>query len=163
MSGFVKSRNTKATVESSRAELNKVLTRYGCTAFGYEQTEEGITRVTFRVPNSPAKNAAMVPIRLEVRKADVFRRLYDRDYPLETHRHTWAREIEQAERVAWRHLILWIDAACTAATAGLTTIEEAFFAHRLVQAPDGTTGRMIDYVQTLSAQSGGPRLLGSGS
>src|SRR5689334_8791772 len=74
---FIKSANTSTSVESSRAELNKVLGRYGCTAFGYEEDQDaGVTRVTFRVPNSPAKGAVKVPVQLEIRPIDVYIRLY---------------------------------------------------------------------------------------
>ncbi len=45
---------------------------------------------------------------------------------------TRGSEWERAERVAWRNLVLWIDAALSATAAGLQTIEEAFFAHLLV-------------------------------
>ena len=60
--------------------------------------------------------------------------------------------MEQAERVAWRNLYLWIDAALSAATMGLQTITEAFFAHAVV----GAGGeRMIEVVEAHQAQMGG--------
>jgi hypothetical protein len=53
----------------------------------------------------------------------------------------------QAERVAWRNLVLWIDAALSAATVGVQTITEAFFAHTIVVDDGGRAERMVDYVE----------------
>jgi hypothetical protein len=168
---FVKSASTGTSVESSRAELNKVLSRYGCTAFGYEEdADAGVTRVTFRVPDSPEKDAAKVPVRLEVKPMEVYARLYGRPtfwdgskrVPAFEKKHYDSKKFAQAERVAWRHLILWVDAACTAASAGMTTMREAFHANVLVRDEQGRVGRMVDYVQTLMSGEGGPRLLGPG-
>lgn len=173
MKHFIKSADTSKSVESSRAELNKLLGRYGCTAFGYDQDNDGgVTRVTFRVPNSPAKDAAKVPVQLEVRPLDVYVRLYGQPttwvsgkghVPTKELRYYNAKKLQQAERVAWRHLLLWVDAACSASSAGLATIEEAFFAHRLVEDRDGRVGRVIDFMHSLASGEGGPKLLGSGS
>jgi hypothetical protein len=55
-----------------------------------------------------------------------------------------AKKLEQAERVAWRNLVLWVDAALSAAVAGMQTITEAFFAHAVV-GPSGE--RMIEVVE----------------
>lgn len=173
--GFVKSATTGTSVDSSRAELNKVLSRYGCTAFGYDQDDEtGITKVTFRVPDSLAKDAPKVPVQLEVRVHHVYERLYGKprrelrwdaatQKHVETGRLQWdPKQLAQAERVAWRHLILWVDAACTAAAAGMTTMREAFHANVLVRDEHGRVGRLFDYVQGQLDAPAGPRLLTSG-
>lgn len=169
---FVKSATTKTTVESSRAELQRVLHRYGCTAFGYEEDGEShVTMVHFRVPDRPG-STDRVPVKLEVRIADVAHQLYGA--PTKYTRwgrgrrggscpagERWPEEWAQAERVAWRHLVLWVDAACSAALSGLTTMEEAFLAHRLVRLEDGRAGRVIDYLRSVG-DSGQRLLLGDG-
>ena len=40
---------------------------------------------------------------------------------------------EQAERVAWRHMVLWVDAALCSIETGLQTVSEAFFAHVIIK------------------------------
>lgn len=169
---FVKSATTKTSIESSRAELQRVLHRYGCTAFGYEEDGEShVTMVHFRVPDRPG-STERVPVKLEVRIADVAQQLYGappkhRRWGRGSHGdcppgERWPEEWAQAERVAWRHLVLWVDAACSAALSGLTTMEEAFLAHRLIRLEDGRAGRVIDYLRTVEG-SGARLLLGDGA
>lgn len=169
---FVKSATTGTSVESSRAELNRILARYGCTAFGYEADPEAReTRITFRVPNAPGSHER-VPVQLVVRVADVAVMLYGPTSKVRRYARGygsagcaagehWPKEWEQAERVAWRHLVLWVDAACTAAGAGLTTMAEAFHAHVLVRDQQGCVGRMADFARTL-AEAGTMKLLPPG-
>lgn len=72
-------------------------------------------------------------------KMDVFRSKRDRkDYRT---REAWA--LEQAERVAWRQIILWVEAGLNMAASGVQTLEEAFFAHSVLP---GTNHRVIDVV-----------------
>ena len=49
----------------------------------------------------------------------------------------------QAERVAWRNLVLWVDAACAAAAVGLRPMSETFFADLVVTGDDGKPQRMF--------------------
>jgi hypothetical protein len=57
----------------------------------------------------------------------------------------------------------WIDAALSAVSIGAQTIEEAFFAHTVIETADGQSGRLIEYVKTLRDLNGGGRLPSTGT
>lgn len=157
---FVKSASTSVPAARSRQELERILRRYGATAFATASDyAAGKVAITFRVPDRPS-DAASVPVRLEAS----FKAVYDALNGRPTKRR-WddgtgytdsfdpagydAKKLEQAERVAWRHLVLWVDAACTAASVGLQTMREAFYAHTLIRDESGQVGRLVDYIKTM--------------
>lgn len=155
---FVKAESTVVAPEKSRAEVERLLTRYGAVGFSYAiDIERGEIKVEFVVPNSTEKDAPRVPVRLPVSIRRVYDSLYGRpmryDYqqtpPAYVHNPKGydPKKLQQAERVAWRNLVLWIDAALSAATIGVQTITEAFFAHTIVVDDGGRTERMVDYVE----------------
>lgn len=161
---FVKSADTSVPVSRSQGELERVLRRYGCTGFGVT-TDYELARasIMLRVPDGPEKDATQVPVKLIVD----FRAVYDALYgqPMK-----WgqkpdgangrvpdlkgykAKFVEQAERVAWRHLVLWVDAACSASTVGLQRMSEAFLAHTLMRTADG---RVLRVVEQMDEAAGG--------
>lgn len=170
---FVKSADTKASAANSRAEIERLLVRYGAVGFGYQRNlEQGTITVQFVVPDRPGKGQPRVPITLPVSIRRIYDVLYNRP-------EKWApgsngtpgryvhnpagydaRKLEQAERVAWRNLVLWIDAALSAAAIGLQTITEAFLAHTMVVSDDGRAERMADYLgRTQGALAPGVRAL----
>lgn len=163
---FVKSSNTSTPTGRSQAELERILRRYGASGFGVQSDYAAhIIRVIFRVPDVPG-HPTTVPVRLEVNIETVARALgYGK--PRASWDKTWKKlsesQWEQAERVAWRHLIVWVDAALSAATAGLQPISEAFLAHTLVDGPNGKSIRVVD-LMNLNAPEGNWRgLLSAGS
>lgn len=157
--GFVKSADTGVSPATSKAELERMLRRYGADGLSTAQ-DYANWRITvqFIVPNSRAKDAQKVPVKLPVDVRLVYDALYGR--PTKS---SWVngqyggmvynpsgydtKKLEQAERVAWRHLLLWVDAALTAATSGVQTITEAFFAHTVITLEDGRSGRLVDYLE----------------
>lgn len=159
MTAFVKSAGTTVAVSRSQAELERVLRRYGATGYGVTTDYTAMkTSINLRVPDSKEKGAPEVPIRLVID----FRAVYDALYGMPK---TWRdggfvrhlpgylpTRIEQAERVAWRHLVLWVDAACSAAAIGVQRMSEAFLAHTLLRGQDGRVLRVIDH---MNAESGG--------
>lgn len=152
---FVKSAGTSTSVANSKSQLDKMLRRYG--AAGISMSEDYQKReivVSFVVPDTSAKNAPMVPVRIPISIMDIYRAMYGKSAVAEK------RFIEQAERVAWRNLVLWVDAALSAASIGLQTITEAFFAHTVV-GPGGE--RMVDVIEQVqsSLPAGVQRLLTS--
>lgn len=162
---FVKSSTTKTPIGNSKAEVERILQRYGAHGFSVSQNyAAGTVLVSFIVPNSPEKGAPAVPVKLPIEILRVFQALY----PTNSRGIATAWTVDEAmapnnekawkhaERVAWRNLVLWIDAALSAAVAGLQTITEAFFAHAILS---GDGRRAIDV-----AESGEPiyRLLASG-
>ena len=158
---FVKSASTSVPSSRSQAELEKTLRRYGCTGFGThaDYTAHRVA-VNFRVPDTQQKDAPQVPVRLVVDFLAVYDALYGRpmkrrwvndEYVTEHDPKGYGEKgLEQAERVAWRQLILWVDAACSAAAAGLQPMSEAFFAHTLVRNADGETLRMVDHLNAVA-------------
>ncbi len=157
---FVKAADTTVAPDKSRGEVERMLTRYGAVGFAYSvDLEKGEIRVEFVVPDSKRKDAAKIPVRLPVQVRRVYDSLYGQptryDYEAKKHVHDPkgydAKRLQQAERVAWRNLVLWIDAALSATTIGVQTISEAFFAHTIVVDDGGRTERMAEYI----ARTGG--------
>lgn len=167
---FVKSADTSTPVANSRAELEKILRRYGAKGFSVAQDyHSNAVTVSFIVPDSLKADAALVPVKLPISVLRVYDAMYGQpkksvrrtNEELETQKAKFGwiqsynrdvynpdgydtKKLEQAERVAWRNLCLWVDAALSAAVAGMQTITEAFFAHAVV----GQTGeRMIEVVE----------------
>jgi hypothetical protein len=157
-------------VGRSQNELERVLRRYGATGFGVTADYARMqTSVQIRVPDGPEKDAVQVPIKLLVDIRAVYDALYGQ--PM---RHgqkpdgSWGRVydpkgynaklVEQSERVAWRHLVLWVDAACSASTVGLQRMSEAFLAHTLLRTADGRVLRVVEQMNE-SAQGNWKALL----
>lgn len=152
---FVKSADTSTPVANSRGEIERVLRRYNAAGFSVAQdyAEHRFT-VSFVVPNSPDKDAQRVPVKLPIDVRLVYDALYGQ--PKRWDGVTCAsvydpkgydeKKLQQAERVAWRHAVLLIDAALTAASARIQTVTEALFAH-LVVPTDAGPRRMIDLVE----------------
>ena len=172
---FVKSADTSSQVSSSKAELERMLRRYGATGFAVQQQFDDsqlpvAASVQFVVPDK-AGDKARVPVSLPIE----IRRVYDALYGRPMKNGAWvtpeqsgkswghytrvhdvngydAKKLAQAERVAWRNLVLWIDAALSAASIGFQTITEAFFAHVVVKLDNGNTARMSEVVESMQGQ-----------
>jgi hypothetical protein len=155
---FVKSADTSTSVSSSQRDLERILRRYGASDFNLgSDWEKRLARVAFRVPDTPGSKV-LVPVRLEVSieaVADALGYTKGRwNTKVKPSQYGW----EQAERVAWRHLVLWVDAACAATSAGMQTMSEAFLAHTLVKAPDGQI-KKVSVMLDEAAGEGGYRAL----
>ncbi len=156
--GFVKAATTTVAPEKSQQEVQKLLRRYGASAISVAQD---IARreiiVSFIVPNSAEKDAPSVPVKIPVSVSQVYHAMYGmptrwRDGGRVHDPNGYdRRKLEQAERVAWRNLVLWLDAALSAATVGLQTITEAFFAHAVV---GGSGERIIQVVEQCQSELG---------
>jgi hypothetical protein len=143
-----------------------MLRRYGAAGFSVAHNyPEHQVMISLILPDRPGKDTPRVPVKLPISIRAVYDALYGR--PMKSERipdataYPWSRSVynpagyetkklEQAERVAWRNLVLWVDAALSAAAIGLQTITEAFFAHA-VAASDGE--RMIEVVEQAQARS----------
>lgn len=162
---FLKSRTSRVAPERSRNEIERILRRYGAHAFGYQtDMRTGRAHVEFVVPEHLGQGAPQLPVRLVVDVQDVYDVLYGppkvpRPY---TPGNVPGARIEQAERTAWRCLVLWIDSALAAAAVGLRSLAETFAADRLVANEDGRTERYADWAARQPAGGqlpGGARLL----
>lgn len=148
---WVRSWDTDVPVTRSSAELDTLLRRYN--ARGYTVSSDysaGTLMIGFTLPKTwQIKTDETIEIRLAVGFRETLRRLEvmqefrnkrDRKQPYSI-RESWA--LEQAERVAWRQIILWAEAGLNMAASGVQTVEEAFFAHSILP---GTNHRIIDVV-----------------
>jgi hypothetical protein len=127
--------NTSVPVDRSRAEIEKILTRYGATHFMYGYNEDEAV-VMFIVPIE--ENAAR-QVRFKIG-------MPDKNDPRFTRTPSGRRsrspdqmlaEYEKAGRQRWRALALVIKAKLEAVESGITEFEEEFMAHIVL--PDGTT------------------------
>jgi hypothetical protein len=118
---------TTVTPEKSRAELERILSRYGANAFGYGY-EDGRAVVSFRAHGRLVRFLVVVPPMSEFQWDGANRRRSS----------TQMRGAqEQAERQRWRALVLVVKAKLEAVSAGIASFEEEFLAHILL--PDQTT------------------------
>lgn len=143
---------TEVSAENSRAEIEKVLRRYGATGFmyGWDETDAVLgfkvasrqIKFILKMPDPKAKEFWVTPERR-------FARSKDQAYA------AW----EQATRQRWRALVLVVKAKLEAVEAGIATFEQEFMAHIVL--PNGQT--VGDYVvpQIAAAYEGGtmPKLL----
>jgi hypothetical protein len=120
--------------ESSRAEIERTLSRYGASQFMYgwgEQDGIDVAIVGFRahdrqvrfrllMPDPKNREFTHTPGRGSLRSPEAAR-----------------REWEQAGRQRWRALALTIKALLEAIEVGILTFEQAFLAN--IMLPDGTT------------------------
>jgi hypothetical protein len=119
--------NTSVPVERSKAEIEKLLTRYGATSFLHGwQADRAI--VGFVLAGRQVRFVLPLPT-----EADVARRP--------------ARQREtalaQATRARWRAFVLVLKAKLEAVESGITSIEDEFMAQTVL--PDGST--VSDFMQ----------------
>lgn len=121
--------NTSVSVEKSRAEIEKLITRYGATSTAF-MTAPGRSVVCFEA------NARR--IMFELKLPDIAEKRFQRDgrnSPRSPQKRMEAWE--QACRQSWRALTLVIKAKLEAVEAGITSFEDEFLAHIVM--PDGQT------------------------
>lgn len=123
---------TSVSSESSRAEIEKTLARYGAQGFAYGWTPQE-SHVAF------VMNDRRIQLKLP---------LPDRNSRQFTHHSRGTRtyeaaqrEYEQAVRQSWRALLLVIKAKLEAVAAGIATFEDEFLAY--IAIPGGTVGDLM--------------------
>ena len=141
--------DTNVSVESSRNEIERTLTRYKADAFAYA-TEPGRASIMFRMGGRQVRFVLNLPDR------------QDREF---THHSRGERTEsaadaawEQACRQRWRALALVIKAKLEAASAGITTVEDEFLAHTVL-ADGRTVGAAIKPQVDEHYLTGGPATL----
>jgi hypothetical protein len=149
----IKAVDTSVSVNRSQGQLEKILRRYGASGFSITQDyEAGTAAVAFRVPESPGADV-YIPVRMAVPIHQVKARLKANAGPRTRRRE--ADWFEQAERIAWRHLVLCVEAMLVAVETGIQTISEAFLAHMLIEDETGEQARVYDMFE----RQGGARAL----
>jgi len=149
--------DTRVPVEKSRAELDRILGKYGATAraFAVDDTANR-AKLGFRIAGLEYR----MEIPLPARGAGETPRGW-RGWP-EDRRQEWlTRTQEQALRARWRVLLLLVRAKLEAVSLGLTTVESEFMPHLVLA--DGRTvysalGERIQHALTADA----PLMLGDG-
>jgi hypothetical protein len=119
-------KGTKTSVESSRAELERTLSRYGADAFSYGADGERAI-VAFRVHGKHVKFELRYPPLADFR--------YTRTTTRTPHQQRAARE--QRIRELWRALVLVVKARLESVESGIESFEQAFLPY--IQLPDGQT------------------------
>lgn len=146
---------TDVPVEKSRAEIERMLTRYKATRFAAGWSGKGAV-VLFEVQERRIRFDLPMPDPA----ADTFTRdRYSRVRPKEAAR----RSYEQACRSRWRALALVIKAKLESVESGITTFEEEFLGHIVL--PDGNTVAEWVGPQLAEVYSKGlmpPMMLGAG-
>ena len=145
---FVRSWDTETPVGNTKREFEELIRRYGAT--GFTVSEDYASRtvvVAFQIATAGGGSA---DVRLPVAYDTVLARL--KKMPefatrIRSKGDEWARA--QSARVAWRHLLLWAEAALAATDAGLYTLQEAFFAHTMIATPNGGLLPAVDVVNAI--------------
>jgi hypothetical protein len=125
---------TEVSVEKSKAEIERTLSRYGASAFGYA-TEERRSLVQFKAHGRFVRFILPLPDPQEAR-FQYFMRNGGNTYR-ERSDSSKAEAYEQGCRQTWRALALVVKAKLEAVEAGIATFEDEFLAHTVL--PNGET------------------------
>lgn len=120
---------TQVSSESSKAEIERVLMRYGAESFMYA-TDRTRAAIQFRVHEKMVR----IVVPLPDRDADEFRLTPSRAW--ERSKKDWDNAYEQAVRQRWRALKLVVQAKLEAIDAGIATFDDEFLAYMVL--PDGS-------------------------
>jgi len=129
--------NTSVPVDRSRAEIERVLERYGATGFGYswERREVAISPVPVYGSKTELREFAMLGFQLRKRSIRL-------DVPMPTVREVGSEaRIDAARRQRWRALLLVIKAKLEAVESGIGPLESEFLANVVTE-----SGRTIGEV-----------------
>jgi hypothetical protein len=119
--------NTSVSVDKSKAEIERTLSRFGASHFGYAW-KEGTAIIEFAVNERRIRFNMKLPMKIEERFA--FRKAYGKLRPNEPAK---AEKLwEQECRSNWRALALLVKAKLSAVEAGITTFEEEFLSHTII-------------------------------
>ncbi len=129
--------NTSVPVERSRAEIERVLARYGATRFGTMQEPDGAT-IYFEIRGRQIQLKVPMPARTDKAFTQDRRSPWRRVSEGERDRR-WEAEY----RRRWRVLVITIKAMLEAVDSRLLTFDEAFLAHIVVPGTARTIGTAI--------------------
>ena len=126
--------DTSVSVEKSRAEIEKLLVRFGASSFAYGW-KDGSAIVEFVCGDRRVRFTMKLPSKFD--KEFTTRLRYGREAKNTPEQ---AEELwEQACRSYWRALVLLIKAKLAAVEAGITEFEDEFLSHIVVPAAGGRT------------------------
>jgi len=117
---------TEIPVQKTAADILSMLVRAGATQVSLDYKDSKIIGMRFLYP----VDDHAVPFRLPVRTEPIFKIINGRRSP-----HAWKqynresmadKDREQAERVAWRQLLRWIEAQLAMIETGMVKTDEVF-------------------------------------
>lgn len=137
--------NTSVPIDRSQAEIKKILTKYGATAFAFaEQSSQAV--VMFEIASLRIKFVLPVPIqgKQKTKSGAMMNK----------------EQIAQFTRSRWRSLALAIKAKLECVESGIATIQQEFLSH--VVLPNGRTvgDAMIPQIEKAYSDGKMPPLLG---
>lgn len=121
--------NTKIGTDKSKAEIEKLLVRYGADQFA-NAWKDGKAVIQFRANGRMIRFILPLPQKTEERFT---KNNSGNDRPIEVAEKAW----EQACRQIWRALVLIVRAKLEAVESEITTFEEEFYSHIVL--PSGKT------------------------
>ena len=144
--------NTSVSVERSKAEIEKILARYGAAQFlsGWDQLR---AMIGFSMGGRQVRFVLDLPDRNddEFKLTPAGRRRRSSDQQLSA----W----EQACRQRWRALALVVKAKLEAVEAGITTFDEEFLAHIVLPSGQSVGQFMVPQIQAAYEHGQMPKLL----
>lgn len=129
--------NTSVPVDRSRAEIERVLQRYGAAGFGYswERREVVVSPIPAYGPKTELREFAMLGFKFKACSIRL-------DVPMPTIREAGSEaRLGAARRQRWRALLLVIKAKLEAVESGIGTLESEFLANVVTE-----SGRTIGEV-----------------
>lgn len=143
---------TSVSVEKSKMEIERLLTRYGATSFVSGWNESSAT-ILFECHKKRIKFVIPLPRKSEYSKTPEGRMRRDDLVP-----QAW----EQGCRARWRALVLIVKAKLEAVQSGITLFEDEFAMHTIM--PDGrTVGEIVHPAIEAAYETGRmPPMLGMG-
>ncbi|TWT58983.1 hypothetical protein KOR42_23700 [Thalassoglobus neptunius] len=127
--------NTTVSVEKSRAEIERILERYGASQFMYGRDDlRGLATIQFQASDRQVRFILSLPNKSEDRfwKHSRGRRTPD----------AAEKQWEQSCRQSWRALALCIKAKLEAVESGISEFEDEFMAHIVIPS-GGTVGELM--------------------
>lgn len=140
------------SVDRSRAEIERVLERYGANGFGYswDRREVPLTKWPGYGPKVELREFASIGFKFKERSIRL-------NVPMPTEREAGSKDRREAQmRQRWRAMLLVIKAKLEAVASGISTLEHEFLAN-VVTDSGATIGEML--VPRLSEAVSAGRLL----
>lgn len=113
--------STEITAEKTAQEISTLLIQAGASAIMQDLKDKKISGLSFRLEIK----GDQVPFSLPVRTEPIFKYLQKKLDPKNREK-AKGRQLLQAERVAWRQLLRWIQAQLALIDTGMVNAEEVF-------------------------------------
>lgn len=134
---------TTVSPERSRAEIERILKRYGATGFAYAW-EEDRAMVAFKANERQVRFMLPIPPPEDYRRTPATRQWRSNEQMHKAH--------DQGVKQRWRALALSIKAKLEAVEAGIVTFEEEFLAHFVLPTGETVAERLGPQLATLGTK-----------